>query len=221
VDTAYLEDLVAAAWQASKPAGSAPATSLEALAAAALALLPEQPLPPLWSRWSSTPTIDRDAVVTRGDATRRWRLRGRRDDFTAELDGTRHRIRGLATDARGTVSADIDEAALRAVVARDGERSWWLADGGEEIALVDARLHARPRAAAARPGLLLAPLHGRVTQVPVDLGATVDAGALLVVIEAMKMEHQIRAPHAGTVTALHARAGEQVAARQPLVEVAA
>jgi biotin carboxyl carrier protein len=42
---------------------------------------------------------------------------------------------------------------------------------------------------------------------------------LLVVIEAMKMEHQIRAPRSGRVFALHVRAGDQVAVRQPLVEV--
>ena len=35
------------------------------------------------------------------------------------------------------------------------------------------------------------------------------------------MEHQIRAPHAGRIASLHVRAGDQVAARQPLVEVAA
>ena len=53
----------------------------------------------------------------------------------------------------------------------------------------------------------------------VAAGAAVGAGALLLVIEAMKMEHQIRAPHAGTVEAVHVRAGDQVAARQLLVEV--
>ena len=44
-------------------------------------------------------------------------------------------------------------------------------------------------------------------------------GALLIVMEAMKMEHQIHAPFAGTVGALHTRLGDQVAARQLLVEV--
>ena len=78
----------------------------------------------------------------------------------------------------------------------------------------------RPAATSARAaGELLAPMHGRVTQVLVAPGHAVDAGALLVVIEAMKMEHQLRAPRAGTVGALHARPGDQVAARQCLVEL--
>jgi biotin carboxyl carrier protein len=64
-------------------------------------------------------------------------------------------------------------------------------------------------------------MHGRVTQVLVAAGANVQAGALLIVMEAMKMEHQIHAPFAGTVSALHARVDDQVAARQLLIELAA
>jgi biotin carboxyl carrier protein len=70
-------------------------------------------------------------------------------------------------------------------------------------------------------GVLVAPMQGPVKQPCVAAGAEVAAGALLVVIEAMKMEHQIRAPHAGRIATLHVRAGDQVAARQPLVEVSA
>jgi biotin carboxyl carrier protein len=62
-------------------------------------------------------------------------------------------------------------------------------------------------------------MHGRVTQVLVELGQAVEAGTLLVVMEAMKMEHRIHAPRAGTVSALHARVGEQVAARAALADV--
>jgi len=49
----------------------------------------------------------------------------------------------------------------------------------------------------------------------------VQAGALLVAMEAMKMEHRIVAPYGGSVGALHVRVGEQVGARQLLIEMAA
>jgi biotin carboxyl carrier protein len=48
----------------------------------------------------------------------------------------------------------------------------------------------------------------------------VQAGALLLVMEAMKMEHQIVAPFDGTVSALHTRVDDQVGARQVLIEIA-
>ena len=68
----------------------------------------------------------------------------------------------------------------------------------------------------------VAPMHGRVMQmqVPVAAGQAVRAGELLVVLEATKVGHRVVALHDGTVAAVHARVGEQVAARKLLVEVA-
>jgi acetyl/propionyl-CoA carboxylase alpha subunit len=86
--------------------------------------------------------------------------------------------------------------------------------------LRDLRLIGVQGAQASAAGALRAPMHGRVTQVHAQPGASVPAGALLLVMEAMKMEHQIHAPFAGTVHALHARVDDQVAARQVLIEIA-
>ena len=49
-------------------------------------------------------------------------------------------------------------------------------------------------------GVVKAPMHGRVLEVDVAVGDRVAAGQRLAVIEAMKMEHTLRAPFAGTVT---------------------
>ncbi len=62
------------------------------------------------------------------------------------------------------------------------------------------------------PGSLLAPMPGTVVRLAEGLaaGAAVDAGQPLIWLEAMKMEHRILAPAAGTLTALHAAPGRQV-----------
>ncbi|MEO8925326.1 MAG: biotin/lipoyl-containing protein [Caldimonas sp.] len=199
-----------------------PPTWLEALAAAAIGLLPREHVPALWSGWSSSPVLDRDVSIALGGAVRQWRLEGTCDAFVARCAGIRHRVEALSSrhlDAHGgEVDATIDGRLVRTVFARDGDASWWLGEGAE-IAVVDTRLRGRAGSAAATPGRLLAPMHGRVTQVLVAAGGRVESGALLVVLEAMKMEHQIRAPRAGIVAVLHARAGDQVAARQCLVEL--
>jgi acyl-CoA carboxylase subunit alpha len=59
-------------------------------------------------------------------------------------------------------------------------------------------------------GSLLAPMPGAVGRVSVSVGDTVKAGDALLTIEAMKMEHAVRAPEAGLVTELRVRAGQQV-----------
>jgi geranyl-CoA carboxylase alpha subunit len=199
-------------------------TWLEALAAGALALLPHEHLPSLWAGWSSSPVVSRSVPLRLGETASLWQLAGARDAFTAHRDGASHRIESMHARhlnvSGGEIDAMVDGRLVRAVVARSGETSWWLADGAE-IAVTDAQSRGRAGSATAAPGALLAPMHGRVTQVLVEAGHAVAAGALLVVLEAMKMEHQIRAPRAGTVAALHAKAGDQVAARQCLVEMQA
>jgi acetyl-CoA/propionyl-CoA carboxylase biotin carboxyl carrier protein len=61
------------------------------------------------------------------------------------------------------------------------------------------------------PGELVSPLQGTVLKVAVEKGAQVDEGALICVIEAMKMENEITAPSSGTVEELSVSEGGSVA----------
>ncbi|MFF6774163.1 acetyl/propionyl/methylcrotonyl-CoA carboxylase subunit alpha [Streptomyces sp. NPDC012637] len=78
------------------------------------------------------------------------------------------------------------------------------------------RLTARPRftdpTGQREPGSLLAPMPGTVVRVAdgLTVGDRVAAGQPLLWLEAMKMEHRVTAPAAGTLTALHAAPGRQV-----------
>jgi acetyl-CoA carboxylase biotin carboxylase subunit len=68
-------------------------------------------------------------------------------------------------------------------------------------------------------GSLHAPMPGKVVKVEVREGDSVDEGQILVVMEAMKMEHTLRSPHSGTVTSVQTATGDQVEAGQTLVVV--
>ena len=68
-------------------------------------------------------------------------------------------------------------------------------------------------------GGLTAPMNGSIVRVLVEVGQAVEAGTALVVLEAMKMEHSIRAPHAGIVKALYCSEGELVSEGNALVEL--
>ncbi|WP_164568882.1 acetyl-CoA carboxylase biotin carboxyl carrier protein subunit, partial [Pseudomonas viridiflava] len=58
-------------------------------------------------------------------------------------------------------------------------------------------------------------------RVLIEVGQSVEAGTLLVVLEAMKMEHSIRADKAGVVTAVQCSEGEMVSEGAVLVEIEA
>ncbi|MCO8164658.1 acetyl/propionyl/methylcrotonyl-CoA carboxylase subunit alpha [Pseudomonas sp. 21LCFQ010] len=66
---------------------------------------------------------------------------------------------------------------------------------------------------------LVAPMNGSIVNVLVEVGQRVEAGTQLVVLEAMKMEHSIRAPEAGVVKALYCQEGELIAEGTVLVEL--
>jgi 3-methylcrotonyl-CoA carboxylase alpha subunit len=69
-------------------------------------------------------------------------------------------------------------------------------------------------------GLLVAPMPGRVIAVLVDRNSSVQKGQALMVIEAMKMEHTIHAPAAGTVTAVSFGEGDLVEEGVELLAIA-
>ncbi|MER6069001.1 biotin carboxylase N-terminal domain-containing protein [Streptomyces sp. NPDC001817] len=125
----------------------------------------------------------------------------------------RHTRDGLAADGVRVVHAD----ARTVVLEVDGvERRFTVTAYGDEVYVGATRLTALPRfpdpTTQHAPGSLLAPMPGTVVRIAEGLaeGATVQAGQGLVWVEAMKMQHQISAPVTGTLTALHARTGQQV-----------
>ena len=89
---------------------------------------------------------------------------------------------------------------------------------------MSARLREVPRftdpADAVASGSLLAPMPGTVVAVKVAAGAEVAAGDVVLVLEAMKMQHTVTAPHDGTVAEINVEPGSQVASGEVLAVVA-
>jgi len=93
----------------------------------------------------------------------------------------------------------------------------WLEDEAYDLLLDDPRTHEFHATAAV--GGLTTPLPGVVVAVPVTVGSKVRTGDVLMVLEAMKMEHTITAPHAGTVKSIHFARGERVPEGSELLEL--
>jgi len=75
------------------------------------------------------------------------------------------------------------------------------------------------REEAAGQGDIRAPMHGALTEIFVKRGETVEMGARLAIVEAMKMQHDILADVSGEVAEIFAKAGTQVAADAPLFKL--
>ncbi|MEZ4240410.1 MAG: biotin/lipoyl-containing protein [Myxococcota bacterium] len=87
--------------------------------------------------------------------------------------------------------------------------------------VVDPRDHALEALGGAADGAIRSPMPGAVARVLVAAGDRVEAGQILVVVEAMKMENEFKAPMAGLVVEVAVTAGTAVDANALLVVVEA
>ncbi|MGZ9705823.1 acetyl/propionyl/methylcrotonyl-CoA carboxylase subunit alpha [Pseudomonas sp. GNP013] len=112
-----------------------------------------------------------------------------------------------------------DQGIRRAHLAVRHESAVYLRWDGEMQAVSLFDPIAAVEAGQSQQGGLTAPMNGSIVRVLVEVGQPVEAGTQLVVLEAMKMEHSIRAPVAGVVKALFCQEGEMVAEGSALVEL--
>lgn len=113
------------------------------------------------------------------------------------------------------IPADGNGPASRVFTVRDGA-TWWVHLDGRTYRL-DAVLDAGSGGGPA--GGLTAPIPATVVEVLVQTGDPVAADDVLLVLSAMKMQLEIRAPHAGTVANLSLQAGDQVDGGQQLLTI--
>ncbi len=161
-------------------------------------------------------------VEYRGNLDCALEFRRRRDgvwQVRSVDDVAREAIVVDVTVAAGTITADvvIDEVLRRYTLAQHDDELFVDSVLGASHLMVASRF---PSAAATvAQGSLRSPLPGTVVQVGAAVGDHVHSGSVLVVLEAMKMEHAVRAPHDGVVRELRVVLGGQVETGAVLVVV--
>jgi len=108
----------------------------------------------------------------------------------------------------------------RVAVARDADRRWVFVDGEVALLALADRNAGSPRSKSKNEDGVMAPMPATVVAVNAVVGQSVKHGETLIVLEAMKMELPIRAPHDGVVKAVHCVKGELVQPGVNLLEFA-
>jgi biotin carboxyl carrier protein len=154
------------------------------------------------------PFADEQVRFTAGDRTLdvRYRHLGADRVSISVLDAS-HTVHLVATEP-DLVFEDSTGLRRRAHVTPLGSR-WVVSSLTSELTLTE--LPRFPDAAAETvAGGCIAPMPGKVVKVLVAEGDPVTAGQTLLVLEAMKMEHTVRSPSAGTLSRLAVTSGDQV-----------
>jgi biotin carboxyl carrier protein len=144
--------------------------------------------------------------------------------WEVEVEGERVTVNGIAHAARlvrfeGSPTGRLELAGHRIPLVLEalGQGRWIIGTRGDrvEVDVQDERLErARRAAASSRPhrisDVLLAPMPGLVVRVAVQAGQPVEAGSSLVVLEAMKMENELRAVGSAIVDRIEVQPGQPV-----------
>jgi propionyl-CoA carboxylase alpha chain len=142
---------------------------------------------------------------------------GRRDgSFGYDVNGSGGEARIIEPTGE-QIEIEIDGVRRTFSVTTDGLNHWVQSTAGE-IALVETPRSPAPVQERAAGGYA-APMPGKVVAVYAEPGQSVSAGQLVIVLEAMKMEHRITCSEAGTVKEVHVRAGDQVEAGQTMLVI--
>ena len=215
LDTHFLER------HAGELAGRPPGLDRVRVAAVALVLhgiaarrAPDALAPP---GWRNVRFADQMVTYRLGDADVVVAYRPVGEGIELQIGGKPTRVSRFGVDGDRVWFVEHAGHRRAARVAVAGGRAWVLSEG-LQLAFAEVPRFAEPGVAAVAGGLV-APMPGRIVKILVEVGQEVVAGAALVVLEAMKMEHTVRAAAAGRVQAIHASVGQQVDAEHLLAVV--
>jgi len=220
VDTSFLEQHDPKVLGA--PLADDDAVRLHALAAALGAAAERRAtasvLTGLPSGWRNLPSTRQTTSYALGEREVAVGYAHRRGGTVAEVDG--QALDDVVLRSASADAVDLEVAGVRRTFAlRTVGGTTWVDSALGATALVEVERYPEPGSGLAE-GALVAPMPGTVVRVDVAEGDAVTAGQVLVVLEAMKMEHAVRAPLDGVVEQVAVVAGQQVESETLLAVVA-
>ncbi|MSQ48011.1 MAG: acetyl-CoA carboxylase biotin carboxyl carrier protein subunit [Deltaproteobacteria bacterium] len=159
-------------------------------------------------------------LATNGTAvTVEYTQRGN-NDYETQINGQATRIQ-LLSEEDGAVTLLVNGQPLRVHVVHDGQRSLAAIDGHvyEFSRAGEKKGTGRQRETGRLSPEIRSPMPGKILAVRVSAGDTVEAGQVLVLLEAMKMENALTAEGIGQVKKIHVSVGDLVELGQLLVEL--
>ncbi|MHB1193768.1 MAG: acyl-CoA carboxylase biotin carboxyl carrier protein subunit [Longimicrobiales bacterium] len=146
----------------------------------------------------------------------------------AEVDGVAVSADLARVEGTDTLSLLLDGESYRVLAKRLDDGFWELHLRGRRFAVeaVDERTRtirdmAGASAAPTGPRPIRAPMPGLLVQIEVAVGDRVEAGQGVAIVEAMKMENELKAEAPGVVARIHVRPGQAVEKDQVLIELQA
>ena len=119
-------------------------------------------------------------------------------------------------EGRGSIQCRIDGKPIKVFFSWAGD-TFWLQYHDTQARFIDQRLQSSAAQTSHAGNTIRAPMHGRISQICVQDNGSVSNGQLVVIMEAMKMEHHLLAPSDAQIEHVRVRIGDQVSSGQVLI----
>jgi biotin carboxyl carrier protein len=121
---------------------------------------------------------------------------------------------------KNILSFKLDDKLIHVYFAQDRDKKYLAFDGNYFIFESEKKKATSAREDVSLKGNSVAsPMPGLLIKVPVSIGDQVKAGNTLAIVEAMKMQNELRAPRDGIVSKINFNEGDQVDVLKPIVEL--
>ena len=137
--------------------------------------------------------------------------------YEAQVNENKYSVR-LLSYLDGDITLVID-GHRQTITAMHHDNHWWIHITGHAYQLQWITPLPLPGRTIVAEGSLRAPMPGQIISIRVEIGQAVNQGDILVIMEAMKMEHRIQAPHDGIVSNIYYQIGDSVQADAVLLEI--
>lgn len=146
-------------------------------------------------------------------------LEKEKDKYKITINGRTYGICDLR-NMTNVIQFKIDNEYFNIFYAEDKDKKYVAVDG--EYYVIEPEKSEKVKSGAVtaeRSNSVVSPMPGLLVKIPVKIGDTVTAGTTLAIVEAMKMQNELRAPKDGIVKKINYKEGEQIDAFVPIVEL--
>lgn len=165
-----------------------------------------------------------DVIVRHGEREEKVRVVRQGDHYEITVGDRTYQVDAVRPRS-GLHSLRIDGDQHEVAIRKNGLGAYWVSTAREagSVEVSDPLTHLAAQAAGGPGGRrrqkVTAYMPGRVVALLAAEGETVANGQGVLVLEAMKMENEIRAEHEGTITRIHVQQGQAVDAGTPLFDL--
>jgi pyruvate carboxylase subunit B len=147
----------------------------------------------------------------------------KKEGFYVFFDGQKTYEADIQHISSHQISILIDDVSYRVFIAKDKENRYFVIDGQQFVVKEPTEevegFHKEEERTAEGTFLVKAPMPGKVIKICVSEKDEVRKNQTLTIVEAMKMENEIKAPMDGTIKEIHVSAGDLVDSEMPLIEL--